>query len=146
MKSFHHFHFWNQEKVAGGSRTGMTYMCTKNSVAISFFLAVSDELKVSDFCRKKKNKYGKSSFPQRVFKCQLGYQIFFWYSATTMYWFFILIMSCCFIIKVKSGIFSSGRWALSKFSKFVTYLETFILLLIHVIHWHVDVCWCEENL
>ena len=31
-------------------------MCTKNSVAISFFLAVSDELKVSDLQEKKKQK------------------------------------------------------------------------------------------
>ena len=78
--------------------------------------------------KKKKTKYGKSSFPQRVFKCQLGYQILFWHSTTMMCWFFIdyeLLFH-----KVKSGIFFSVRWAVSKFSKFLTYLETLILLLI----------------
>ena len=41
-------------------------MCTKNSVAISFFLAVSDELKVSDLQEKKKTKtnMANQAFPK----------------------------------------------------------------------------------
>ena len=62
MKSFHHFHFWNQEKLGWG--VGITYMCTKNSVAISFFLAVSDELKVSDLQEKKKTNMANQAFPK----------------------------------------------------------------------------------